>query len=376
MSTENPLLALRNAGQSIWLDYIDRSLFGGRLKSMIEDWGVCGMTSNPAMFEKAIGGAGYGEAIAELARQGLDANAIYEHLAIEDVQHAADLFRPVFDASDGRDGLVSLEVSPHLAHDSAGTVAEARRLWGLLGRPNVMIKVPGTPEGVDALRTLIREGINVNVTLLFSVERYVEVAQAFREALEARQADGQPVAGVESVASFFVSRMDAKIDPQLDALREERPVQAEQARALRGQAAVANAAIAYRRFQELVADSRWQALAAAGARPQRLLWASTGVKDPSYSPVTYIERLVAPDTVNTVPLETLQTYVEHHAANPPGLTAAAPNPEATLGALAELGIDVAGVEQALEDEGVDKFVKPFDALLGSLEAVRTRSLSG
>lgn len=365
---KNPLLKLQSFGQSIWLDFIRRSLMtSGELQRMISEDGLRGMTSNPAIFEKAIDEShDYDEAIRALVQAGRSVADIYEALTVEDVGQAADQFRALYEETGGGDGYVSLEVSPRLARDTAGTVKEARRLWAALNRPNVLIKVPATQAGLPAIRQLISEGINVNVTLLFGLERYRAVAEAYIAGLEDRLAQGQPVAGVASVASFFLSRIDVLVDPLLEEKMAGKGPQAEQAKSLRGQVAIASAKVAYKIYQETFGSKRFQALAAQGAKPQRLLWASTSTKNPAYSDVKYVEALIGPDTINTIPLETFNAYKDH--GNPaPRLQEGIPEAEAKLRILADLGIDLAQVTQQLEDEGVEKFVKPFDQLMATLE---------
>jgi len=371
-ATRNPLRALQSHGQSIWLDYIERRILtDGTLKAWIAADGVSGMTSNPAIFAKAMAHTdAYGEAIAALARRGLPTVEIYEHLAVEDVRSAADLFRPVYDRSGGRDGFVSLEVSPLLARDTDATVREARRLWTLLDRPNVMIKVPGTREGLPAVRLLIGEGININVTLLFSVARYADALDAYLRGVEDRLAAGRPVERVVSVASFFLSRIDAKIDPLLDAIAAGAdPDRADAAEALRGQAATASAGAAYGKFQEVCRTERWKSLANRGVSPQRPLWASTSTKDPVYSDVKYVEALIGPDTVNTVPIETLEAY-RSHGEPAPRLLQTSMGAAANLQGLAALGIDIEAIDEVLEREGVAKFADAYDKLLEILEGLR------
>lgn len=361
----NPLKRLTDFGQSVYLDEIRRSwLTDGTLKRLIDDDGLRGVTSNPAIFHKAITQSNdYDEAVAALAASGLDASAAYEELVVTDIQGAADLFRAQHDASGGVDGYVSLEVSPELAHDAVGTLAEARHLWQRLGRPNVFIKVPGTDAGLEAIEQLIAEGINVNVTLLFGLKRYAQVVEAYLSGLERRLASGGDVRGVQSVASFFLSRIDVLLDPQLDA---------QGASALRGKAAVASAKLAYQLYlREFGADSaRWAKLSAAGAAPQRLLWASTGTKDPSYPDVKYVEPLVGQETINTLPLDTLNAYRDH--GDPADLIEhGVEQARADVKALADLGVNLDEVEAQLETEGVDKFVKPFRQLIAGLdEALR------
>lgn len=363
--------AVARLGQSLWLDYIDRRiLVDGTLQRLIEEDGVAGLTSNPAIFEKAIThDTCYAEDIKRLGARGADRETLYEGLILDDITRAADRFSSVYRDSDGRDGFVSIEVSPLLARDTEATVAEARVLWQRLDRPNVMIKVPGTAEGLPAVRQLLSEGINVNVTLLFSVGRYMEVLDNYMDALQERLERGLGIDSVASVASFFLSRIDVMVDPMLDAIATDGGGRGKQAAALRGQAAVASAGFAYKRFQEISAQPRWQALAASGARPQRLLWASTGTKDPAYSDIKYIEALIAGDTVNTLPLETLEAYREHgepHARIAAAIEAA---PQIMKG-LAGLDIDMHAVTEKLESEGIEKFVKPYESLLETLGRVR------
>jgi transaldolase len=365
----NPLRQLAQLGQSVYLDEIGRGMLrSGDLARLIDEDGLHGVTSNPAIFEKAIARTNdYDEAIAELAAAGLDGVELYETLAIEDVQAAADLFAERYRASGGRHGYVSLEVAPDLAHDTSGTVAEARRLWQRLERPNVFIKVPGTEAGLAAIERLTDEGVNLNVTLLFGLRRYADVAEAYLRGLEARAARGEPLGTVASVASFFLSRIDVAIDPTLDRLAAAGGPQAAQAQALRGTAAIASAKGAWRRYQEAFGGERFARLAASGARPQWLLWASTGTKDPAYPATMYVEPLIGADTVTTLPRETLDAYRAQGAPAlrlDQGLDAAA----AQLDALAELGIDLDAITTALEREGVAKFVQPFDALLNALRA--------
>ena len=364
---DNSLKILGKYGQSLWLDYIRRDLIAsGGLRSLIDVDGLRGMTSNPAIFEKAIAGSHeYDEEIRALARAGHDAEAIYEALSQRDVVSAADEFRPIYDGTDGRDGYVSLEVSPHLAHDTGGTIQEGRRLWAALDRPNVLIKVPATAAGLPAIRQLVCEGISVNVTLLFGLPRYRQVVEAYIAGLETRAAHGQPLQHVASVASFFVSRIDAKVDAVLERRMAQGGAEADLAKRVHGGVAVASARLAYRIFREIFGGARWEALAARGARVQRLLWASTGTKNHAYSDVKYIEALIGPDTVNTVPLETLNAY-RHHGTPRVRLEDDLAGAAQVLRHLPELGIDLEQVTQQLEDEGVTKFIKPFDQLMATL----------
>lgn len=361
--TANPLVRLGELGQSPWLDFITRDLLdSGELRRLIAEDGLRGMTTNPTIFEKAVAGSDlYDEDIRQLAAQGMEPDRIFETLAIADVQRACDVFRPLYDSSAGRDGFVSIEVSPTLAYDSDGTVGAAQRLWRAVGRPNLLVKIPGTREGLPAIRTCLEQGINVNITLLFAVERYAEVIETYLGALEARAARGEPIDRIASVASFFVSRVDSKIDPMLDALGTE------PGRRLRGAAAIANAVVAYARFEQTVQGPRWEALARNGARAQRPLWASTSTKDPAYADVYYVEALVAPRTVNTLPPETLAAYRDHGAPQVRIRERLGPS-QAQLAALAPLGIDLRRVTRALEEEGVAKFAASYAACLSVVEA--------
>lgn len=362
MST-NPLIRLGNLGQSPWLDFITRDLLtSGELQRMIEQDGLRGMTTNPTIFEKAVSeGDTYDADIRELAEQGHTPSRIFEAIAVADVQKACDLFRPVYDATHGQDGYVSLEVAPEFAFDAEATVREARRLWSAVGRINAMIKIPGTAEGLPAIEKCVGLGINVNVTLLFSVERYEKVIQAYFAGLQQRLVRNMPLDRLASVASFFVSRVDGKVDPLLDQIGTE------EARALRGTIAIANAQAAYERFEHAFRGSDWRILARKGARPQRPLWASTSTKDPSYGDIHYVEPLVAQNTVNTLPPETLAAYRDH---GDPQVRVPERIPDARnrLAKLAELGIGLAGITQALETEGVEKFAKSFAALLSVVDA--------
>ena len=356
----NPLLRLASRGQSVWLDDIHRRILNdGTLARMIEEDGLAGLTSNPAIFAKAITQhAEYAAPVAELIPKLASSLELYEAIVIDDIRHAADIFRPVWERKQGGDGFASLEVSPHLARDTAGTIAEARRLWGRLERENVMIKVPGTLEGIPAIRTLIGEGINVNVTLLFSPERYQAVLDAYLAGLEQRAARGGDIRRLASVASFFLSRIDTLVDKQLD---EHAGQGRGEARAIRGRTATALAARAYDHFREISNSPRWRALVERGARPQRLLWASTSTKDPRYSDIKYVEDLIASETVNTMPLETIAAYRDHGKGGP-GLAAARDEAPRVLRELAALGIEVSTVAQQLEEEGIRKFAEPFDQL--------------
>ena len=365
---DNPLTAVQQFGQSIWLDFLHRRILdSGDLRKMIEADGIRGVTSNPAIFQKAIGNSGvYDEQIRKLAREGKDTAEIYRTLVVEDIQRAADLFRPLYDKSAGRHGFVSLEVNPHLAHQTEASIREAREYWSLLNRPNVLIKIPATVAGLPVIQRLISDGINVNITLLFGLPRYREVAEAFISGLEARGARGEPVEHVASVASFFLSRIDVLVDPLLEEKMNEGDRERELAEFLRGQVAIASARKAYQIYLELFKGERFKTVANAGAHPQRVLWASTSTKNPDYSDIKYVEPLIGPDTINTLPEETLHAYRDH------GRPAARLQDEQTWSAkvladLADLGIDIDRVTQQLEDEGVEKFNKPFDSLMESIE---------
>ena len=375
---QNPLVALAAEGQSVWLDFITRELVrGGELRRLIEEDGLRGLTSNPTIFQKAIGaGDDYDAQIKGLVAQGKEALETFETVAATDVREACDLFLPVYEQTGGQDGFVSLEVSPLLARDAERTLAEARRLWALVDRPNLMIKVPGTSEGVAAVKTLLREGINVNITLLFSLANHERVMWNYINGLEARAAQGLPIDRIASVASFFVSRVDTLID---NLLGEKIAAAADDEtkaslRALQGKVAVANAKLAYARFQEIFGGDRFRALAAKGARVQRPLWASTGTKNKAYSDVLYVDSLIGPDTVTTLPVDTLNAFRDHGRAArtiDSGVDEAA----ATLAALKEAGVDIDAVTRQLEDEGVALFAKSFEDLLADVER-KQREMQG
>lgn len=373
MLKENPLRKLSEFGQSVWLDDIGRGMIrSGELLRMIEEDGLRGVTSNPAIFEKAIAEThDYDDTIRAMAAEGKNDQEIYRSLALEDVRSAADLFRPFFDRTNGRDGFVSLEVNPHLAHDYPGTVTEAHRLWTALDRPNVFIKVPATREGLKAIRQLVSEGINVNVTLLFSLSRYREVTEAYMAGLEDRASDGLSIREVASVASFFLSRIDVLVDPLLEQIVQKGEKDSETASRLVGGTAIACARIAGLMYRRIFATERWKALAAKGAHTQRLLWASTGTKNPRYPDVKYVEALIGPDTVNTMPLKTLRAYRDH--GNPAlRLEENAGQAYELLRSLRSIGIDLDRQTQQLEDEGIEKFNKPYDSLLKALGEKRAR----
>ena len=365
---DNPLRKLSALGQSIWLDYIERDLIAsGELRRLIEEDGLRGMTSNPSIFEKAIVGCHeYDEDIRIMALEGKDTKTIYEVLSQRDVQSAADEFRPLYDETEGIDGYVSLEVNPHLAHDTIGTLEEARRLWVLLNRPNVFIKVPATVEGLPVIQQLINEGINVNVTLLFGIPRYRQAAEAYLAGVKARATQRKPLNIVASVASFFVSRIDSLVDPLLEKIITQGGEKAEIAKTLHGQIAIASAKEAYQTYKEIFGSERFRKLAAKGVRTQRLLWASTSTKNPEYSDVKYIESLIGRDTVNTIPIETLDPYRDHGKPEV-RIEQEVVNARWMLDRLPELGINIDKVTQQLEDEGIEKFNKSFDKLMETLE---------
>ncbi|HZQ62355.1 MAG TPA: transaldolase [Casimicrobiaceae bacterium] len=368
-SSTNPLEELAALGQSIWLDFLSRRFVEqGNLARLIDQDGLCGVTSNPSIFEKAIAkGDEYEPALRELLRASdAEPAALYEALAVEDIQKAADVLRKVFDATDGRDGYVSLEVSPYLAHDTKATIEEARRLWRKVARDNVMIKVPASAEGIPAIRALTAEGINVNVTLLFSQEVYERVAEAYLSGVEERLRHGQDVQKLRSVASFFVSRIDTAVDKRLDD-RIASVDTAERARleALKGKVAIANAKLAYQRYRRIFAGERWKALADRGVHEQRLLWGSTGTKNPAYSDVRYIEELIGPDTVNTVPPATLDAFRDHGKVRAT-LEKNVPEAEHVLQALAAAGIALQEVTAELLDDGVRRFADDFTKLLETI----------
>ena len=348
---------LTEIGQAIWLDYIRRSFItSGGLQDLI-DKGVRGVTSNPAIFEKAIAHSDdYDDQMKDLVSNGVDDEAIYEALAVKDIEMATDAFRQVYDDTDGADGYVSLEVSPRLAYDTQGTVAEAYRYFQELERPNLMIKVPATKEGIPAVEELISQGINVNITLMFSMAHYEAVAQAYINGLEKLAANGGDVSKIGSVASFFVSRVDAKVDPMLE--NSDAPE-------LQGNIAIANSKAVYQRFKEIFSGDRWQKLADKGARVQRPLWASTSTKNPEYPDTLYVDTLIGPETVNTVPPDTLDAFLDH------GTVACTVEDNldtvhAQLKRLDEVGIDLNQVTEDLQSEGVDKFITPFDSLLQTI----------
>jgi len=364
----NPLAQLSKLGQSPWYDQMTRSLVTqGTLQKMIAEDGLRGLTSNPTIFEKAISGSkDYEEALRGLVNKGAELDEIYDALVVNDIASAADVFRPVYDSAEGEDGFVSIEVSPLLAQDTAGTIEEARRLHAKLARPNVMIKVPATPEGLPAFETLIAEGISVNVTLIFSVDVYAKVVDSYLKGLEKRMANGGALNRVASVASFFVSRIDSAVDKKLEEIAKAgRPEASE----LLGKAAIANAKLAYEKFQQLFSGPRWEKLSAAGAHVQRPLWASTGTKNPKYSDVLYIDTLIGPHTVNTMPPSTYDAF-RNHGKPVVTITSDLPGAHQVFDKLKEIGIDLTAVTDELTVAGVKSFSESYNNLIAVIERRR------
>ena len=368
----NKIQQLAQLGQSIWYDNIQRQMItSGKLKAMIAE-GLLGMTSNPSIFEKAIGGSSdYDAAMQQLVAAGAGVEQIYDALTIEDVGMAADTFRAVFRQTHGVDGYVSIEVSPKLAHDTEGTLADARRLWQTLQQPNVMIKIPATKEGLPAIEEALYDGINVNVTLMFSMDHYVAVAEAYLRALERRVAANRRIDHIASVASFFVSRVDTLLDKKLEEIVRAEGPQAAQAATLMGKAAVANSQLVYEKYGDLFGSERFMKLAAHGARKQRVLWASTSTKNPKYLDVLYVDTLIGPDTVNTVPPETYVAILDHTVVQRT-VDADFATARQVVADLAALGFDLNAVGEQLSIEGVDKFIKSFDGLLNVIETKRAQ----
>jgi transaldolase/glucose-6-phosphate isomerase len=372
------LKQLHDCGQSVWLDFLDRSfLEEGGLRKLIDEDGATGVTSNPSIFEKAMGhGDAYdGGFRSVLARGDASAQELYESQAFADIKAAAADLRPVYDRLDGRDGYASFEVSPYLANDTERTITEARRLWENIGATNLMIKVPGTEAGVPAVRQLTADSVNVNITLLFAIEMYQAVAEAYMDGLEVRLANGQPIDRVASVASFFVSRIDTQIDKKIDARVEVGDKDAEALKALRGKVAIANAKVAYAWYQEMIASERWKKLAAKGGMPQRLLWASTGVKDPNFPDTLYVDTLIGPDTINTMPLKTMDAFRDHGKLAQT-LTSDLAGARKILEEADRLGLDLSGVTVALVADGIKQFAEAADSLLGALATKRDAMVAG
>ncbi len=363
------LSELSAAGTAVWLDFVDRKfLKAGGLQKLVDEDGLTGVTSNPSIFEKAMGhGDAYDESMAEFDRDNPGAATIdrYEHQAVEDIKAAADTLRPVYDRLDAKDGYVSLEVSPYIADDTDATIAEAEKLWHAVNKPNVMIKIPGTLAGGPAISATIAKGINVNVTLLFALDAYIRVAEAYATGLEERVRQGQPIDRIASVASFFVSRIDSTIDKEIDRRVDEGDPEAEALKALRGKVAIANAKVAYQWFLDFEKSDRWQALKAKGAQPQRLLWASTGTKDKAYPDTLYVDTLIGRDTVNTMPVPTMDAFRDRGTIAPT-LTADSDQARHVMAEAERLGLDLTGVTDTLVSEGVASFTKAFDDLLASI----------
>jgi transaldolase/glucose-6-phosphate isomerase len=370
----NPLKQLEACGQAPWLDYLKKSLIeGGELATMIERDGLRGMTSNPSIFEKAIAESDeYADALEKFQSAGdHSVNEIYEHLAVADIQAAADVLKSVFDKTKGRDGYVSLECSPYLANDTEATVAEALRLWKMVGRPNLMVKVPGTPAGLPAIRRLIGRGLNINITLLFSVAVYEQVVEAYLAGLEELAAAGGDVSKSASVASFFVSRIDSAVDKKLGGFADKSV-----ADRLRGKIAIANAKVAYDRYKTLFSGPRWEKLAAAGAHTQRLLWASTSTKSPAYKDTMYVEELIGRDTVDTIPPATMDAFRDHGVVRPDAVEYDLADARALLGMLEKQGISLERITEELVGEGVRAFADSFDKLLGVVGQRRRALIAG
>jgi transaldolase len=369
------LYRLADFGQSVWFDDINRDVIGsGKLDKLISEYNVTGGTSNPTIFEKAFSGSNaYEEQFRQIAKDISSAEGIQDMLALTDVQMAADRFRDIYERTNGEDGYVSLEVAPAYANNTEQTISETRRLFAALDRPNVMIKIPGTPAGIPAVEACLAEGINVNITLLFSVESYVQVAEAYLKALEKRVANGQPIDGIASVASFFVSRVDTMADERLTALVERAPTPEHKAEVLglRGKLGIANAKLAYQKYLGITTSERWAKLEEAGARPQRCLWASTSTKNPDYSDILYVDELIGPETVNTLPEDTLYAFGDHGTLAET-LTEGIEEAEALMVQLREAGLDVAAVTRDLQVEGVEKFAKSYD---DAIKAIKDRSQS-
>ena len=372
MATSDPLAQLGDQGVSVWVDSIARDwLEKGELRRLRDDRSVTGVTSNPTILQAAIGAGGfYDDQLAALAGHGLGAQAIFERLALYDIRWAAHELRPVYEATADRDGYVSYEVPPELAHDSDETTFQAARLFDLLGLPNIMIKIPATLEGLPAIRASIAAGVNVNVTLIFSIARYREVVEAYLSGLEERAAKGDDLGRVASVASFFVSRVDTLIDPILGERVEEGGPDAELAASRLGTAAIDNAKLAYQAWGELFAGPRWEALAAKGARPQRCLWASTSTKNPNYRDVVYCEELIGRDTVNTMPLGTVEAFADHGRVRGQTVLEGLDRARRLWSDLIRVGIDEEEVGEQLEAEGVEKFAVSYRKLLDTIEAKR------
>jgi transaldolase len=367
----NPLLQLKALGQSVWYDNIDRAqLVSGQFKRLLDEDGVVGVTANPTIFQKSIShGTAYDEQLNQLINAGKSTNDIYEALITTDIRTVADILRPIYDSTAGQDGYVSLEVSPDLAHDTEGTISEVRRFWKMVDRPNLMIKIPATPEGIPAVRQALSEGINVNITLIFAIEAYREVTDAYLSALEDRNAEGQDISHIASVASFFVSRVDTLVDKLLeDKIKgSSDPAERQKLKSLEGKAAIANARLVYQDFKSIFSTPRFESLKHAGARVQRPLWASTSTKNPAYRDVLYAEELIGPNTVDTMPLETIENFRDHGRVRY-SIEDNIPQAKAELAALEDVGILYHAVTQQLLDEGVQKFADSFHELFAGIES--------
>jgi len=370
IAVRNPLRALRQAGQSVWLDYIHRNLLrSGELRRLVEEDGLAGVTSNPTIFEKAIStSADYDDSLARLRQSKASVTDAYNALVAEDITAACDILRPVFEETGGGDGFVSVEVSPLLAHDTAGTMDEVREWFARIDRPNLMVKIPGTVEGIPAIEEMTAEGRNINITLLFSVDAYARVAEAYLRGLE-RRITAQPIEAVVSVASFFVSRIDTETDKRLQSLlaASKDAAQQERLRSLMGKVAIANAKLAYQKFREYFSSDRWKALAGRGARLQRPLWGSMSTKNPAYPDLLYVEALVGPDTVATIPPETLQAFRDHGRVNPRAVLEGWDESAAVFTRLKEAGISIDDVTQHVLDAGVKQFADSYHQLLQAIE---------
>jgi transaldolase len=370
----NPLLELEALGQSVWLDDIDRGqLRSGLFQRLIDADGLSGATGNPTIFEHAIDhGTAYDEQMQQLITEGKSAQEIYEALAMTDVKTVSDLLRPIYGRTEGQDGFVSIEVSPYLAQDTEGTLSEVRRFWKAIDRPNLMVKIPATPAGIPAIRQALAEGININITLIFSIENYRQVAEAYLSALEERSAEGQDIGRVASVASFFVSRVDVLVDNLLEGKMKAVGISVERQKlkALQGKIAIANARLAYQEFKRLFSGPRFTALKQQGARVQRPLWASTGTKNPAYRDVLYVEELIGPDTVNTMPLTTIERFREHGRVRL-SIEDHLLEAKAQLAGLADVGLHYDQITQQLQEEGVQKFIDSFHTLFQCIDTKRT-----
>jgi len=373
---ENNIKALLTEGQSVWQDDISRQMLqSGALKEHIDQIGIRGVTSNPTIFQKAIaGGTAYDEDIKRLLGEGKNAAEIFQTVAVKDIQDACDLFRPIYDESGGEDGFVSIEVLPSLARDTQGTIDNARTLWNAVNRPNLMVKVPGTDEGVPAVQQLLAEGININITLLFSLRNYEQVARAYIQALQARQDAGLPIDRLASVASFFVSRVDTLADKKLDEKQASADGQTDLIQSLKGKVAVANAKLAYQKFEELFGSEAFKALADAGAKVQRPLWASTGTKNKAYSDVLYVDTLIGPHTINTMPIATMEAFLNHGTVKRT-VDSDYAGAQKVIDDLASVGISIDDITSQLEDDGIDAFIKSYDELLEGVESKR-KELAG